>query len=370
MEAYLAEFEPDLLHLISGYLLSGSVIATAKAHGLPVVFMPMDMWLVCPRIMMQRSDGSLCQEAGDPATCDLCLRQQRRRYRYLNTLTRGATNRWVYQLGRRLPLAAWPHRARRVGVLRERAQYLHHMFALADAVVVNSFFLRHTLEEHGFAGEYVQQLRQGLDVRIWQEAPSGKTPADHLRIGFTGQIAPHKGVDVLIRAFKRLRATGPAPELIIYGDVHKFSHYAARLRRLAGNDRRIIFAGAFDNTQVPQVHRGLDVMVVPSTSYENSPNVILESFAAGTPVLGADIGGIPELLRDGGGELFAAGDELDLARHLQRLVDQPALLADYQADMPHVRTVDQEMHDLLAIYQRVAQSNEPTRYPVSECLYA
>jgi glycosyltransferase involved in cell wall biosynthesis len=131
VEAYLAEFEPDLLHLVSGYLLSGSVIATAKAHGIPVVFMPMDMWLVCPRIMMQRSDGSLCQQAGAPATCELCLRQQRRRYRYLSMLTRGATSRWVYQLGRRLPLAAWPGRARRVGLLRERASYLRHMFELA-----------------------------------------------------------------------------------------------------------------------------------------------------------------------------------------------------------------------------------------------
>ena len=335
IDAYLDEFEPDLLHLVSGYLLSGSAITTAKARGIPVVYMPMDLWLVCPRIMFQRTDDTPCRQAGDPATCEICLRQQRRRYRYLNLLTRGRFSRWVYRLGERLPLSAWPGRVERTDLLIERAEYLHHVFNLVDSVVVNSHFLRNTLDEHGFDGERIYQMRQGLDMRVWQGVARGrKSPTDHLRIGYTGQIAPHKGIDLLIRAFKRLRPGVGTPELIIYGDSTKNPSYAAWLRGLAGRHPGITFAGSFDNTQVQRVHRDLDLVVVPSTSYENSPNVILESFAAGTPVIGADIGGIPELLRDGGGELFTANDENDLAEHLQRLVDRPILLQYYQVHMP------------------------------------
>ena len=124
IDAYLDEFEPDLLHLVSGYLLSGSAITTAKARGIPVVYMPMDLWLVCPRIMFQRTDDTPCRQAGDPATCEICLRQQRRRYRYLNLLTRGRFGRWVYRLGERLPLSAWPGRVERTDLLIERAEIL------------------------------------------------------------------------------------------------------------------------------------------------------------------------------------------------------------------------------------------------------
>ena len=101
-----------------------------------------------------------------------------------------------------------------------------------------------------------------------------------------------------------------------------------------------------------------------------APNVILESFAAGTPVIGADIGGIPELLRDGGGELFTANDENDLAEHLQRLVDRPILLQYYQVHMPPIRSVNQEMADLLAVYEQVTSGVSAAPYPMVEHLYA
>ena len=61
-------------------------------------------------------------------------------------------------------------------------------------------------------------------------------------------------------------------------------------------------------------------MVIPSEWYENNPLSIIESFAVGTPVLGADIGGIPELVNSTNGRLFRSGDVEDLCSKIEEMM--------------------------------------------------
>ncbi|HNS64376.1 MAG TPA: glycosyltransferase, partial [Anaerolineaceae bacterium] len=89
--------------------------------------------------------------------------------------------------------------------------------------------------------------------------------------------------------------------------------------------------------------------------YENTPNVILESFTCGVPVIASNLGGMAELVQDGrGGMLFAPGDARDLARQVERLIADPALLSRLREGIPPVRTVEDEMDELEAIYCQLA----------------
>jgi glycosyltransferase involved in cell wall biosynthesis len=81
------------------------------------------------------------------------------------------------------------------------------------------------------------------------------------------------------------------------------------------------------------LYAAADLTVVPSIWYDNSPMVIYESLLAGTPVLGADIGGIPELIQPGRtGNVFPPGDVLAL---VERVIEHFSRSAPERRRMRH-----------------------------------
>ena len=215
------------------------------------------------------------------------------------------------------------------------------------------------LTAQGFHSARFVQLRQGLDTTRWEASSENKKrTSSHLRVGYIGQIAKHKGVDVLVRAFKRLRTQGPAPRLLLYGETERHPRFVRHLRRLVDGDGNIEFAGTFENNQILKVHSELDVLVVPSLWYENSPNVILEASAAGTPVIASNMGGMAELVQHGvNGLCFTPGDGDDLARQLQFIVDEPSTLNDLKQGISRVKTIQEEMTELIQVYRSVARDD-------------
>lgn len=114
--------------------------------------------------------------------------------------------------------------------------------------------------------------------------------------------------------------------------------------------------GAYNRAQLTTILRNLDVVVVPSLWYENSPNVILEAFAHNTPVIASDFGGMAELVaHEANGLHFIKGDAGDLARHLRRLVEEPGLLDRLTLGAAGTQppTIDAEMSRLLTLYDSI-----------------
>ena len=106
-----------------------------------------------------------------------------------------------------------------------------------------------------------------------------------------------------------------------------FADYIASLRHAAAADPRIRLAGAYGAAEGDDVFAGMDVLVVPSVWYENTPFVVLEAFAAGVPVVASDLGGLSEVVREGeNGCLFPAGDARSLGALLQSLAADPGRL--------------------------------------------
>ena len=93
--------------------------------------------------------------------------------------------------------------------------------------------------------------------------------------------------------------------------------------------------------------------IVPSVVYDNCPYSAIESLILGTPVLGARIGGIPELIQDGKtGELFSSGDSDDLKRKIRNLWDNREKVESYRENCKSVRfdTVDEYTEKMMKIY--------------------
>jgi glycosyltransferase involved in cell wall biosynthesis len=345
LREYLKETEAELFHLFGGYLMSGSAIAAAKSQGVPAVVTLTDFWFLCPRITMLRSNGRTCSLPLDVAMCARCLGEAKRLYHILG------------RIAPRLMRAFWEKRLGRIAQIRARMDFLQRMLGHVDVIISPSQFLRDIFVEAGTAPEQIVFSRQGQSFPHLTSEILKKPPASHLRLGYVGQIAPHKGVHILFEAAQQL----PRASLRVkaYGNVESFPNYTQQLRHIARRDSRLDLAGVYERTELSQVFQELDAVVVPSVWHENSPNAILEAFGHRTPVIASDLGGMAELVdHEKNGLLFSPGDAGNLAEQIQRLTKTPDLLPTLRAGIGPVKSLAQEIDELEAIYQSVVNKKK------------
>jgi glycosyltransferase involved in cell wall biosynthesis len=220
----------------------------------------------------------------------------------------------------------------------------------ADAIVCVTRFVADMHIANGIEASRITVVPLSVSL---QGSTAPRTESAEMHFGYLGQVVPVKGVDILVRAFRQLSRVRRNARLTIYGSLEVQPDYARRLKRMAGGDPDIHFVGGYRHEDLAKILSGLDVVVVPSVWHENSPIVILEAFAAGRPVIGTDVGGIAEIVQEAvNGLLFGRGSVTDLARQLQRLLDEPELLARLQRNIPPARTTDEEMEQLFGVYRR------------------
>ena len=347
LRGWLRELQPDLFHLYGGYLMTAAALEAAEELGIPRLVNAVDFWFMCRRITLLRSNGRVSELPVRPEACVQCLAEEQRRYRWLGQIAPSLMQRY--------------HATQKGAVARFKArhEYLRQRLNATDQVIVNSEFLRSTYTEFGVEPSRIACFRQGLTLPMAHGLSLEKSVSAELRVGYFGQIAPQKGIHVLIQAALRVR--NPRLCVRIYGDTTRFPRYTAELQKMIGSDPRITFAGTYRGPiEQAEALRGIDVLVVPSVWYENSPNVILEAYAHCTPVIAADWGGMAEMVEPGrGGLKYAPGDAVALAGLLERLLTEPGLLPSLRQDFPAVHTIEQEVAETEAIYHRLVARPEP-----------
>jgi glycosyltransferase involved in cell wall biosynthesis len=336
---FFNEYKPDIFHLISGYLMSGSPIWSAYAHAIPSVVSLEDFWFLCPRITLLRSDGKLSTIPIDPFVCANCLAGEKRRFKIIN------------QVAPDILQSFWHLQKSKAGEIEARTKFLNRTLNKADRLIVRSKFLTSTYIQAGAPSEKMIFSRQGLDFPTRLSEEIEKPVNQPLRVGYLGQIAWHKGIHVLSEAVRRLPTA--RLEVKIFGNSERFPRYTAQLERIIADDQRISLAGTYNGYEdESRVLSNLDVVVVPSLWYENSPNVILESFAQKVPVITSNLGGMAEMVQhEKDGLLFKAGSSEDLARQLQRLCTEPDLLPRLKSGIAPVKSVSEEIDELEFVYQ-------------------
>jgi len=136
-----------------------------------------------------------------------------------------------------------------------------------------------------------------------------KTDPRYINFGFIGTLAPNKGVEILLRAYHNIKK--PSYRLYIAGTgKENYEKYIKSKYK----DETVTFIGMVDQKTFFQK---VDVTIVPSIWYESLGRVVIESFAYGIPVIGSNIGGIPEMITEGvNGILFDPYKEGDLEENM------------------------------------------------------
>lgn len=229
------------------------------------------------------------------------------------------------------------------------------VYRRADRVVAVSSATRDVLVTgYGVAPERVEVL-----LPTTAAAPAtGSAPSAPGRpvVGMVGRLVAEKGPDVFLRAAALVSAVVPQARFLVVGDgpLRPDLEHRAGVLGLAG---AVTFTGY--RSDVPHLLAGLDVLAVPSRS-DGSPLVVCEAMAAGVPVVASRVGGLPDLVEDGGtGLVVPPGEPEHLARALvsllldpeaaRRLGDRGRRLADNRS---HERLVDR----MTQLYASVARA--------------
>ena len=174
-----------------------------------------------------------------------------------------------------------------------------------------SHFLRHKLIDFGWPENQIKTVPNFLNLSGFKPNYS---PGKYFL--YLGRLSEEKGIRTLIKAFSELKHRHL--ELLVVGD----GPMRNKLEDLSKKDRRICFAGYLSGNTLLDVIRHSLAVVAPSEWYENAPLSVLEALACGKPVIGAAIGGIPEMIEDAvNGFLFESGNRDALWIAMERLAE-------------------------------------------------
>lgn len=357
----LTEIKPDLVHVTHLINHTASLLDAIKELGIPAIATLTDFFGVCFNNRLEAADGSLCDGPNaDRTNCLACYLKARGSSAQAGFASRllGTSPTVLPAMARALSFVCRLTGVRHGGLARivadiaERPGILLNRYAEYRAAIAPTSFLKRAYLANGLAAP-LHVMHFGVDApRTPKKTPSVGAP---VRLGYIGQITPHKGADVLVDAFVRL-PFGCA-ELHIYGSEDQDLEYVSELKdKAAGNS--IFFQGTFPKDQLADVLSGMDFLVIPSRWYENSPLVLLNSLATHTPVIVSDVEGMTEFVEDGkNGFVFCRADVDDLERVLLRIVQEPELICRMSKNTEYNRTTREMTEEVVSIYKFIIKTD-------------
>lgn len=359
----LQDVRPDLVHFFHLSRLGAGLVDVAISRRVPAYFTPTDFWAVCPTSQLLLDDGSMCD--GPSIAGGNCVK-------HVAELNRGGfVKKYIHLiptpvadmaamlaksfLGSIYPLA------REVAAMARRRPFNISRLNALEMIFSPTRLMTDTLIRNGVHSELIQQSAYGIDISGYENHVRQRDGMART-IGFIGTLYPHKGCHILIQAFKRLNI--PNVRLKIYGNTSEFPEVFAKLKALAGGVDAIEFCGTFPNMQIAAVLSELDVLVVPSLWYENTPLVVYSAFAAKCPVVASDFPGMSEVVRNQeNGLVFPPGDINALYDRLRLLACTPGLLTQLSAGCKPPKTTPEYVDELETAYFRGHSLNRKRLQP-------
>ena len=274
-EQLISDFKPDVVHLHNVHShISPLVAKIAHENGIRVVWTLHDYKLICPVYTCLRNNE----------TCEVCFKNKS---------------------------GVIKHKCMKKSHLASILAYLEGCYwskkklsAITDMFISPSAFLKTKMVEAGYSCEQIEVLHNFMPEQVIP------TPEKDDYYCYTGRLSAEKGIDTLLEAAEKLpyklKIIGGGPLLDTYRNRYQTD--------------RIEFIGHTAPDKLYRIVSKARFLVIPSIWYENNPFSVIEALCLGTPVLGARIGGIPELIEeDKNGHLFAHGDITELKEKIELL---------------------------------------------------
>ncbi len=270
----LNDFKPDIVHLHNIHSYLSPVLAKlAKKCGCRVVWTLHDYKLVCP------SYACLYNER----PCEQCI--GRRKMPVINN--RCMKGSFAASVMAYVEARKWNRDA---------------LENYTDTFVCPSNFMATKMRKDGFDPEKINVVCNHIDPAKQQLFNSLCSNRDDYYI-YVGRLSREKGVETLLNVASKLPYT-----LMVAGD----GPLMQKLKEMYFGYGNVVLLGRQNAQQVAELLSNARFSVMPSECYDNNPLGVIESLCAGTPVVGARIGGIPELINEENGITFTSGNKNEL----------------------------------------------------------
>jgi len=349
IDAFLKQEKPDLVHAFHLMFLTLSFAELVKKHGIPFYLTTTDFWLLCPTYQLLKYDGTLCTKP-DSRCCFQCLLAM-----YMQGL---AAKPLKLRLGLAFPrmVGIFNKTARSCQlILKLRIERNHRLMNLVDWVFWSNEFLQNLFADNKYQPKKYKTIKFPVPQKAscLFDLPLAEV-SDVLRVAFIGTLSSSKGPQVAIQAVKKLNPHVPV-ELSIWGAAQKLE-FEQKLKKLAGDDRRIVFKGTFPQDRFSDVLKCIDVLVIPSLWYENTPLTALSALAARRVIIVSNLGGLSSLVEnDRNGYIFPSGDASALSRILLRLSKNKSELGKIAKNINPPRRVVDYVDEVIPYYGECVQ---------------
>jgi glycosyltransferase involved in cell wall biosynthesis len=278
----------DLVHIVHPMRLTSFAISALET-GVPYVLTLTDFWMVCPKVNLRTSFNTQCNGPEGGVIC----------------------SQWCPEL--------------RPEFIRSRLKTAHRILHGAKAIVVPSRLVDAIVKKE-FPDLTSSIIPHGLPLDEFRTNPRVPKKGAKTVFGYCGGLSAHKGVDVLIKAFRSLEH--PNIQLHIYGTSSRHEpEFEKMLRKAAGEDDRIKFCGRYQEEDAAQVFHTIDALIIPSLCYESYSFTLHEALASRVPVIASAVACLDEKIQDSvTGLTFRVGDADDLVDKLRSLLSNPGML--------------------------------------------
>lgn len=315
----LDEFNPDIVHLhVMYHQISPSILPECRRRKIPMVMTSHDYHLISPNYSLFTH--------GRP--CVSCLG---------NSFWRTVTHNCLDSMSKTL-----------AGALEHLVHQTLRVYEKnLSRVICPSAFMQHILARFGWPIEKLIHLPNPVFMPSDASAPTLGSA-----VVYAGRLAREKGIFVLLEAARKL----PDIPFLIAGDGPE------RRALLLAAPKNVQYLGFKNITELRKIIIDARLVLVPSVWYENFPYAALEPMAAGKAVIGARIGGIPEIIRDGEtGFLTPPGDARELVDKIKKIYHDTDLLARVgESAAAYVRRAyDPEEHvmQIVQVYEEAIQQS-------------
>lgn len=316
----LEEFKPEVIHIQHCIHLGLSILETAIERSIPILLFLHDFYFMCNRVHLLKADDQVCSGPKNNNYCSDCNSA------FTPSLTKSHIRSYALK----------------------KYEYVHNILSKIDLIATPSEFVKKTFENNFSSIGQIVVLPLGLDLSFVKNFH--RQDRKKFTFGYIGSTYHHKGIHILIEAFKLLKLKNI--QLQIYGDGDP--KYLKILKSLSS--KNIIFLGSYSHDELSDVLSEIDVSILPSICHESYSFTIREALSVGIPVIVSDLEAQSSAITNNyNGLHFKNRDLKDLSEKMHLLATHTELYnkLSQNAQNTQIMSINEQTNTLEELYQKI-----------------